>query len=595
MLNNTVKLENQNYTELKEKLIYFLNTIIEDNKKINIADIDDLRKMSIAVKAFDLVSFSMSLFAYVNYKVHKLSYYKTLAILNDAKYLAMSSASYPAQKINSFFTGLIEFEEGNFDVSLELINRALNIIVSDEFDFNEKISEIEDKVKKLQQKKIISSEKPSFIPKHHGEDPLIALLKVGRTIALETNLDNLLTIIAQEIKLALDADRCTVFLLDEEKKELWSKVALGMNTKEIRFDSSLGLAGHVATTGETVNIKEAYKDKRFNKEIDKKSGYITKSILCMPIRNMSHQIVGVFQVLNKKEGYFTEKDEDLLIAIGSSAGIALENATLFNKQKQFIEEQKLLLSSFVDTLSASIDARDKITSGHSKRVTMYTMLICDKLNFDDKQKEVIRQASLLHDIGKIGIRDSVLQKEGKLTDEEYKHIQQHVKITYDILSRIYFSKEYKDVARIASSHHEKYDGSGYFRKLSGSSIPLGGRILAVSDVFDAITSKRHYRSKMPVEKAIDILIKDSGTHFDKEMVDTFLSIETDKIINVMITDNKKLEDNDKIVLSNYTLLNLYNLMVNHNEREHTSEEDRFISTFLKYYNDDTEEERHEKN
>ncbi len=593
MLNSTRSVENKDYAELKENLVSLFNIVIEDNKKINIADVDNLRKMSIAIKAFDLVSFSMSIFAYVNYKLNKLNYYKTLAILNDAKYLAVSSASYPAQKINNFFTGLIEFEEGNFDVSLELINRALNIIVSDEYDFNEKISEIEDKIKKLQQKKIISSEKPSFIPKHQGEDPLIALLKVGRTIALETNLDNLLTIIAQEIKLALDADRCTVFLLDEEKNELWSKVALGMNTKEIRFDSSLGLAGHVATTGETVNIKEAYKDKRFNKEIDKKSGYVTKSILCMPIRNMSHQIVGVFQVLNKKDGYFTEKDEDLLIAIGSSAGIALENATLFNKQKQFIEEQKLLLSSFVDTLSASIDARDKITSGHSKRVTMYTMLICDKLNFDDKQKEVIRQASLLHDIGKIGIRDSVLQKEGKLTDEEYKHIQQHVKITYDILSRIYFSKEYEDIARIAASHHEKFDGSGYFRKLAGHKIPLGGRILAVSDVFDAITSKRHYRSKMPIEKAIDILIKDSGTHFDKEMVDTFLSIETDKIINVMITDNKKLEENDRIVLSNYTLLNLHSLIVNHNEREHTSEEDRFISTFLKYYNDDIEQNKDE--
>lgn len=595
MLNNIKSLENKDYTELRGRLISLFNTVIEDNRKINLSDVDNLRKTAIAIKAFDLVSFSMSLFAYINYKLNKLSYYKTLAILNDAKYLAMSSASYPAQKINNFFTGLIEFEEGNFDVSLELINRALNIIVSDDFDFdfNEKISGFQDKIKKLHQKKIISSEKPSFIPEHHNEDPLIALLKVGRTIALETNLDNLLTIIAQEIKLALDADRCTVFLLDEEKKELWSKVALGMNTKEIRFDSSLGLAGHVATTGETVNIKEAYKDKRFNKEIDKKSGYITKSILCMPIRNLSHQIVGVFQVLNKKDGYFTEKDEDLLIAIGSSAGIALENATLFNKQKQFIEEQKLLLSSFVDTLSASIDARDKITSGHSKRVTMYTMLICDRLNFDDKQKEVIRQASLLHDIGKIGIRDSVLQKEGKLTDDEYKHIQEHVKITYDILSRIYFSKEYEDIARIAASHHEKFDGSGYYRKLAGNNIPLGGRILAVSDVFDAITSKRHYRSKMPIEKAIDILIKDSGTHFDSRMVDTFLSIETDKIINVMITDNKKLEDNDKIVLSNYNLLNLYNLIVNHQIREHTSEEDRFISTFLKYYNDNVEENNDE--
>lgn len=584
MLNNTLDIKNKDYAEIKDSLISLFNKIIEDTKKVNFSDIDEIRKTSIAIKAFDLVSFSMSLFAYCNYKMRKLSYYKTLVILNDAKYLALSSSSYLAQKINTFFMGLIEFEEGNYDVSIELIHRALNISV-EEYDFDEKISDIEEKIKKLNQKKIISEEKPSFMPKQTGEDPLIALLKVGRSIALETNLDNLLTIVAQEIKLALDADRCTVFLLDEEKQELWSKVALGMNTKEIRFNVNLGLAGHVATTGETVNIKEAYKDARFNKEIDKKSGYVTKSILCMPIRNMSHQIVGVFQVLNKKDGYFTEKDEDLLIAIGSSAGIALENATLFNKQKQFIEEQKLLLSSFVDTLSASIDARDKITSGHSKRVTMYTMLICDKLNFDEKQKEVIRQASLLHDIGKIGIRDSVLQKEGKLTDEEYKHIQQHAKITYDILSKISFSKEYENVAKIAASHHEKYDGSGYFLKLEGDNIPLGGRILAVSDVFDAITSKRHYRSKMPIEKAIGILIKDSDTHFDKKMTDMFLSIEADKIINVMITDSKTLNENDKAILSKYTLYDIYALMTEHNEREHTLEEDRFVSTFLKYYND----------
>ena len=341
-MNNIINTEN-NYVETKDKLISLFKDILEGNKRQNIFDIDNLRKISIAIKAFDLVSFSMSMFAFINYKTNKLSYYKTLAILNDAKYLAASSHSYFAQKINNFFSGLIEFEEGNYDVALEFIRRALKLTIMEEYDFDEKIAEVEDKIQKLNKKKIISSGKPSFIPEQHAEDPLIALLKVGRTIALETNLDNLLTIIAQEIKLALNADRCTVFLLDEDKKELWSKVALGMNTKEIRFDSSLGLAGHVATTGETVNIKEAYKDARFNKEIDNQTGYTTKTILCMPIRNMSHEIVGVFQVLNKKDGCFTEKDEDLLIAIGSSAGIALENATLFNKQKQFIEDQKMLL------------------------------------------------------------------------------------------------------------------------------------------------------------------------------------------------------------------------------------------------------------
>ena len=173
-------------------------------------------------------------------------------------------------------------------------------------------------------------------------------------MAVETDLDTLLTIIAKEINLALNADRCTVFLLDTEKNELWSKVALGMDLKEIRFDAKLGLAGYVVQTGETINIQDVYKDKRFNKEIDTQTGYKTKSILCMPIRNMSHEIIGAFQVLNKKGGVFTQKDEDLLIAIGSSAGIALENASLFNKQKQLIEEQKQLLSSFIDLIISSV-------------------------------------------------------------------------------------------------------------------------------------------------------------------------------------------------------------------------------------------------
>ena len=171
-------------------------------------------------------------------------------------------------------------------------------------------------------------------------------MQVGRTIAVETNIDSLLTIIAQQIQQALCADRCTVFLLDDEHNELWSKVALGLEMQEIRFCANKGLAGHVAMTGETINIKNAYESEYFNKDIDLQTGYKTRNILCMPIRNLSHQIVGVFQVLNKFEGDFTQKDEDLLIAIGSSAGIALENANLFEKQKKLIEEQRLLISEW---------------------------------------------------------------------------------------------------------------------------------------------------------------------------------------------------------------------------------------------------------
>ena len=575
--------ENAQVQEISTCLLKFFDTILDDTKAPKISKIEECHKKAISLKAFDLVSISMSLIGYIGYRWHQERYYKTLNILNDAHYLANSSNSLLALKINLYLMGQIEFLEQNYPQSLDLMEAALQIKLPQMTSFDEKILNAKTRVEKTNKQKVITSAPPTFIPENNQEDPLIALLKVGRTIAVETNIDTLLTIIAQEIKQALNADRCTVFLLDEEKHQLWSKVALGLEMQEIRFDSNLGLAGHVATTGETVNIKDAYTDNRFNKEIDMQTGYKTKTILCMPIRNLSHQIVGVFQVLNKKNGEFTQKDEDLLIAIGSSAGIALENANLFNRQKMLIDEQKQLFSSFIDTLSASIDARDKITSGHSKRVTMYASLICDELNMDEKEKEVIKHASLLHDIGKIGIKDSILQKEGKLTSEEYDHIKQHAKITNDILGKIYVSKQFENVAQIASSHHERYDGKGYFLGLEGEQIPLGGRILAVCDVFDAITSKRHYRSKMEIQDAIKILIEGANTHFDKKIVDVFLSIRCDKIINVLTCDsNIEISQNDRLLLEKYKFSDLYAILL---KQECEIQEETLVQVFNKYYND----------
>lgn len=583
MTKTTATVEKNQKAELQSFLLKTFDTILDDTKALKTSKIEQCHKKAISLKAFDLVSISMSLMGYIGYRWNQERYYKTLNILNDAHYLANSSNSLLAMKINMYLMAQIEFLEQNYSQALELTEAALHIKLEDTIDFDEKIQNSKSKIEKHNKQRVISSAPPTFIPENNQEDPLIALLKVGRTIAVETNIDTLLTIIAQEIKQALNADRCTVFLLDEEKHELWSKVALGLEMQEIRFASNLGLAGHVATTGETVNIKDAYTDKRFNKEIDMQTGYKTKTILCMPIRNLSHQIVGVFQVLNKKGGEFTDKDEDLLIAIGSSAGIALENANLFNKQKILIEEQKQLFSSFIDTLSASIDARDKITSGHSKRVTMYASLICDELDMSEKEKEVIKHASLLHDIGKIGIKDSILQKEGKLTDDEYNHIKLHANMTHDILGKIYVTKEFENVALIASSHHERYDGKGYFLGLKGDDIPLGGRILAVCDVFDAITSKRHYRSKMEIQDAIKILMDGANAHFDKKIVDVFLSITCDKIINVLTCDfNLEIAQNDKLLLEKYKLADLYAILQKKDEGE--SHEKTVAAVFNKYYN-----------
>ncbi|MCD8377622.1 MAG: GAF domain-containing protein [Candidatus Gastranaerophilales bacterium] len=408
-------------------------------------------------------------------------------------------------------------------------------------------------------------------------DPLLALVKIGQAVAAEKNIDKLMQTIAEEARDAVQADRCTVFLYDKETDELWSKVALGLGSQELRFNASQGLAGHVFRTGEIINIKDAYSDERFNKEIDLKTGYTTKTILCMPIRNIEQEIIGAFQILNKLSGYFTPEDEDILIAIGSSAGVSLENAKLFARQTELLEEQKIVFDSFISTLAASIDARDKITAGHSTRVRMYATLIAEEFNLSKEELEIIQKAAALHDIGKIGIRDSVLQKEGKLTPEEYKHIQEHVEITHNILEKIHMSDDFKMITEIACSHHEKYDGTGYYRHLKGEEIPFGGRILAVADVFDAITSKRHYRDKMPIQKVISILIGDSGTHFDKSIVDKFLEIPLDKVVKVFLTENHLVfKEEDQCILNKYNLKCLYDSINNGDNQE-------LVSKFNVYY------------
>ena len=408
-------------------------------------------------------------------------------------------------------------------------------------------------------------------------DPLVSLVKIGRSITAVTDINILLKVIAEETRIAIQADRCTVFLLDKEKNELWSKVALGMDSQEIRFPADKGLAGYVVKTGEPLNIPDAYNDDRFNPDIDKKTGYKTKTILCMPIKNNNQEIIGGFQVLNKLDGVFTKGDEDLLIAIGGSASIALENAQLFEQQKELYKEQKALFESFIDTLATSIDARDKITAGHSSRVKLYSMLLVDQLGCDEKFKALVEKAAILHDIGKIGIRDAVLQKEGKLTDEEYKHIQEHVKITHDILDKIYMSDDFKIITEMACSHHEKFDGSGYYRHLKGEEINYGGRILAVADVFDAITSKRHYRDKMPIKNVIDILLSGKDSHFDGRLVDEFLKISADKIVRVFLTENhNQLNDEDAQTLQNYNLKNIYDFIIN-------GENQNIVDLFNYYY------------
>ncbi len=502
-----------------------------------------------------------------------LSYLKgdfntALRYFRDAEFILSKNKNDYEDILYNFILGYVNFCEKNNNLYMLHYNNARGKCKNNP-ELEKFLNDLEDLFKPIRNSSLyLSSVK---------NDPLVALVKIGQAVAAEKDIDKLMQTIAEEARNAVQADRCTVFLYDKETDELWSKVALGLGSQELRFNASQGIAGSVFRTGEIVNIKDAYSDDRFNKEVDLKTGYTTKTILCMPIRNIEQEIIGVFQILNKFGGYFTQEDEDILISIGSSAGISLENAKLFARQQELLEEQRIVFDSFISTLAASIDARDKITAGHSTRVRMYATLIAEAYGLDKKELEIIQKAAALHDIGKIGIRDSVLQKEGKLTDEEYKHIQEHVEITHNILEKIHMSDDFKMITEIACSHHEKYDGSGYYRHLKGEDIPFGGRILAVADVFDAITSKRHYRDKMPIQKVISILIGDSGTHFDKNIVDKFLSIPLDKIVEVFLTENHLvLTDDDRNILNQHNLRELKDAI------DSQSNED-FVNKFNKYY------------
>ncbi|MBO7673050.1 HD domain-containing protein [bacterium] len=559
--------------DYKERIVSVISLLTD---KDAMSAIEALKKLSDSLKKESENSFNseiMSLTGFANYLADKNNFQSALETINEGRVLAEASDNVSAKMLNEFILGEINFGESETKVALKHYAKA-NELLSDKdviYDISAPIA-------------IRISQIHNGLDFNHPvkADPLVALVKIGRSISALTDIKVLLKVIAEETRNAVQADRCTVFLWDKKTNELWSMVALGLDSEEIRFPADKGLAGYVAQTGESINIKDAYNDKRFNPEVDKKTGYKTKTILCLPIKNNNKEIIGVFQVLNKNKGYFTKSDEDLLSAIGGSASIALENAQLFAEQQKLYKEQKELFENFIDTLATSIDARDKITAGHSLRVKLYSVLLAKALKLDEKEVGLIEKAAILHDIGKIGIMDSVLQKEGKLTPEEYAHIQEHARITHDILNKIQTSEDFRKITEIASAHHEKFNGNGYYQHLKGKEIPLGGRILAVADVFDAITSKRHYRDRMPIKNALEILIKDSGTHFDSLIVDTFMKLNLYDIIQVFLTENagSYIDVSDLKILSENTPAILYKALCS---EKPTPKQKKLMETFDGYY------------
>ena len=256
---------------------------------------------------------------------------------------------------------------------------------------------------------------------------LTALLEVGKAMVAERDLDRLLPLIMGEVTKVMEADRSTLFLVDRERQELWSKIAQGLEVREIRVKIGTGVAGHVAATGQMVHIPDAYADPRFDRTTDLQTGYHTRSILAVPMANKPGDVIGVIQVLNKREGSFAEEDIELLRALSSQAAVAVENALLY-------EEIQNLLAGFIKASAYAIESRDPTTFGHSERVAALTCSLAEHVDravagpygdvrFSPADLRELRYAALLHDFGKVGVREHVLVKANKLYEADLEGIR----------------------------------------------------------------------------------------------------------------------------------------------------------------------------
>ena len=179
------------------------------------------------------------------------------------------------------------------------------------------------------------------------------------------------------------------------------------------------------------------------------------------------------------------------------------------------------LHEVVDALAAAVDAKDSYTCGHSERVAEISLAIAKEMNLSDEEQYLIHIGAHLHDVGKIGIPDAVISKPGRLTNEEFALIREHPIIGYHIVSKV---KILQTVSLIVRHHHERIDGGGYPDGLAGDAIPLGARIVAVADAFDAMTTNRTYKVSMSISEALQELVNCSGTQFDREVVEVFVKI-----------------------------------------------------------------------
>ncbi len=346
-------------------------------------------------------------------------------------------------------------------------------------------------------------------------EELSAIYRFSENLGTEIHTDILCEKIVEEVSDTLEVSNVTIMLLDQEAGDLYTAACKGdcaEASRNFRLKKDQGIPWQVINTRKPLIVCDVT-----SHPYHVSSPHTKTSLMAAPI-TVKDRILGAICASDKREGKeFYSNELKLLTAIANQSAIAIENAKLYKNLEN-------LFVSIVRSFAAALDAKSAWTAGHSERVTKYSVAIARELGVDKSFIENIRTCGLLHDIGKIGIPEIILDKQDGITNDEYETIRQHTIKGARILEHIH---GFESIIPGIKYHHERWDGLGTPEGLNGEAIPLIARILAVADSYDAITSNRPYRIKRKKNDAVNEIKKCAGTQFDPVIVEAFLKAVND--------------------------------------------------------------------
>ncbi len=342
------------------------------------------------------------------------------------------------------------------------------------------------------------------------------IYEVSKRIGSVPRMTQLLEQIVEMTQSTLKASAASILLFGDNGQELYFEAAsgpVGKALRHVKVNTQHGIAGQVANSGKPLIVNDVSKDPNFHGKIDDTTGFVTKSIICVPLV-ANQKILGVIEVLNKLDGSdFNDQDIHVIVPVATTAAMAIDNTRL---QQTILDAYK----STIIALAATIDAKDPYTMGHSQRVMEFTLLAGSSLRLPAEEMETLEYAGILHDIGKIAVDAQILNKTDRLTASEWNTIRRHPIIGAKLLKKIPFLEK---ASNLVQYHHERYDGEGYPDGLRGEEIPMGARLIAVADAFDSMTTDRAYRPALEIDYAINELRSCAGRQFCPVAVEAFIN------------------------------------------------------------------------